>query len=307
MLRRIQSLHSQLRPGYITKSTAIISNMSTFTLPDSENVEVTLVEDLSKEQLLEFPAFKNWLSTLRKNLSLQSTSPTHEFHSSPYTLRSIKIQSIDRFGGNRLGFVKFIADIQNANGEKLPGSIFLRGASVAMLILLIPEDAPEEKYVLLTVQPRVAAGSLRLVELPAGMVDGGTFAGSAAKEIEEELGLTIPETELINLTELAIPPALPPSSSSGDPHSQHETLPRAVFPSPGGCDEYTPIFMHEKRVPRSTLDEWAGKLTGLRDQGEKITLKVVRLEDLWKEGARDAKALSAWALWEGCKRKGLVW
>jgi hypothetical protein len=41
------------------------------------------------------------------------------------------------------------------------------------------------------------------------------------------------------------------------------------------------------------LDEWTGKLTGLRDEGEKITLKLVRLEDLWWEGARDAKALRA--------------
>lgn len=85
--------------------------------------------------------------------------------------------------------MKFVADVQNADGEKLPGSVFLRGASVAMLVVLTPDDAPEDKHVLLTVQPRVAAGSLRLVELPAGMVDEGTFAGSAAKEIEEELGM----------------------------------------------------------------------------------------------------------------------
>lgn len=35
-----------------------------------------------------------------------------------------------------------------------------------------------------------------------------------------------------------------------------------------------------------------------------ITLKLVKLEDLWREGARDAKALGAWALWEGLKRSG---
>jgi hypothetical protein len=62
---------------------------------------------------------------------------------------------------------------------------------------------------------------------------------------------------------------------------------------PRGYDEYVPIFLHEKRVKREQLDEWTGKLTGLRDEGEKITLKLVRLEDLWWEGARDAKALRA--------------
>jgi ADP-sugar diphosphatase len=77
-----------------------------------------------------------------------------------------------------------------------------------------------------------------------------------------------------------------------------------MYPSPGGCDEYIPIFLHEKRVPRETLKEWTGKLTGLRDEGEKITLKLVRLENLWWEGARDGKALGAVALWEGLRRAG---
>jgi len=44
---------------------------------------------------------------------------------------------------------------------------------------------------LLTLQPRIAAGSLAFPELPAGMVDDGTFSGAAAKEIEEELGTAI--------------------------------------------------------------------------------------------------------------------
>lgn len=170
-----------------------------------------------------------------------------------------------------------------------------------MMVLLQPDDlskgSQEEIYVLLTVQPRVPAGGLQFVELPAGMVDGGTFAGSAAKEIKEELGLEIPEDELTNLTDLAIP-----AHANGE--GKEEQLPRAIFPSAGGCDEHIPIFLHEKRVPRSQLNEWTGKLTGLRDEGEKITLKLVRLEDLWWEGARDAKALGAWALFEGLRKAG---
>ena len=76
-------------------------------------------------------------------------------------------------------------------------------------VLLQPDDLPagsqDEKHVILTVQSRVAAGGLQFVELPAGMVDRGSFAGTAAKEIQEEIGLEIPEDELINLSELAIP------------------------------------------------------------------------------------------------------
>ena len=204
-----------------------------------------------------------------------------------------------RSSTSRLGFIKLTANITNLDGESLPGAVFLRGASVGMMVVLQPDDllpeSAEEKFVLLTVQPRIAAGGLQFVELPAGMVDRGSFKGAAAKEIQEELGLEISESELINLTELAIPE----KKREGE-----EGLPRALFPSAGGCDEYVPIFLHVKRVKREQLKEWTGKLTGLRDQGEKITLKLVRLEDLWWEGARDAKALGAWALWEGLKRSG---
>jgi ADP-sugar diphosphatase len=44
----------------------------------------------------------------------------------------------------------------------------------------------------------------------------------------------------------------------------------------------------------------------LRDEGEKITLKLCRLDELWKVGARDGKTLAALALYEGLKREGKV-
>jgi ADP-sugar diphosphatase len=49
-----------------------------------------------------------------------------------------------------------------------------------------------------------------------------------------------------------------------------------------------------------------GKLTGERRQGEMITLRVVGYEDLWREGARDAKTLAVWALYEGLNREGAI-
>lgn len=53
--------------------------------------------------------------------------------------------------------------------------------------------------------------------------------------------------------------------------------------------------------------EWLkGKATGLRDEGENITLKLVPLEKVWREAARDAKALAALALYENLKREGLI-
>ena len=110
--------------------------MSNFKLPDTHpEVLVTFPtdSDLSPEELLSFPAFKNWLTTLKHSLSLQRNQ-AHTFHTDPYVLRSIEVQSIDRFGGGRLGFIKFKTDISNGSKEKLPGSIFLRGGSVAMMV-----------------------------------------------------------------------------------------------------------------------------------------------------------------------------
>ncbi|KAI1460153.1 hypothetical protein F4805DRAFT_17221 [Annulohypoxylon moriforme] len=273
------------------------------------NIKVELPSGLSEKKFLAFSPFSNWYETLTHSLSLQHVNPKHPFHSDPYSLKSIEIQSFDLFGKpphQRLGFLKLVADVSNAAGESLPGSVFLRGPSVAMLIILVPNDVSKEdkdthdiwgeRYVVLTVQPRIPAGSLEFVELPAGMVDeGGSFAGAAAQEIREELGLEVSVDEMRCMTELA------DTNAKGD-----ENLPAAMFPSAGGCDEHIAIYMHERRVPRETLKEWTGKLTGLRDHGEKITLKLVKMKDLWQEGARDAKCLSALALWEALRRQGEI-
>ena len=248
-----------------------------------------------------------------------------------------------------MGFLKLQAHVTNSAGESLPGAVFLRGPSVGMLVVLIPEDAPaghsvsndsnagasgkakveeeeeeeeeedEERYVILTIQPRIPAGSLTFAELPAGMVDDsdsdtgskeGKFAGTAAREIYEELGIEIPASELICLSDLAAGNANKKKTTTstggeeGEREGEEEGLPSAMYPSAGGCDEYIPIYMHERRVPRDTLKEWTGKLTGLRDHGEKITLKLVPMRNLLREGRRDAKALAALALWEALRREG---
>lgn len=107
--------------------------MSAFTLPDS-SVTVHIPAGLSKDQLLSFPAFQRWTTTLLHSLALQRHE-SHVFNSDPYILRSINVQAVDFFGNNRLGFVKLKAEISNADDEHLPGSVFLRGGSVAMMVM----------------------------------------------------------------------------------------------------------------------------------------------------------------------------
>ncbi|EEQ87026.1 NUDIX family hydrolase [Blastomyces dermatitidis ER-3] len=297
--------------------------MSTFIIPNSTpQIPVALTPDLSQDQLLAFPAFKIWLSTLQHSLSRQA-NPSHEFHAAPYTLRHIQIQAVDFFGGNRLGFVKLKADVSNDHGEKLPGSVFLRGGSVGILLILQPNDVPEnsetDKHAILTIQPRIPAGSLAFPEIPAGMLDDdtGTFAGGAAKEIKEETGLVILQDELIAITALAN--SLPrrdqkqETRGGGEGSGRKDTngngeekLQTGVYPSPGGCDEFIPLFLCQKRMARKEIEELHGKLTGLRKEGEKITLKVVKLEAVWREAWRDGKTLAAWALYRGLKEEGVL-
>lgn len=106
--------------------------MASFILPGTQ-ARVNTIPDLTQDDLLSFPAFKRWTNTLQNSLAQQERE-THEFHHDPYHLRSIDIQSIDRFGGGRLGFVKLKADVSNSQGEKLPGIVFLRGGSVGILV-----------------------------------------------------------------------------------------------------------------------------------------------------------------------------
>jgi ADP-sugar diphosphatase len=270
--------------------------MATFTLPGP--VTVHSISEISEDQLRSFPAFETWFYTLQHSLSLQAQE-CHAFHAAPFKLRSITIQSCDFFGGKRLGFLKLKAEVTNDKGEYLPGSVFLRGGSVCMLLIVQPDDvnAREEEYVVLTIQPRIAAGSLDFVELPAGMLDdSGTFTGAAAKEIKEETGLDIAEAELLDMTSLTIP------ASTGN----SEQLQQGIYPSPGACDEFIPLFLARKRLHRAEIESMKGKLTGLRDHGEKIKLKLCRLDELWKIGARDGKTLAALALYDGLKRAGKI-
>lgn len=167
-----------------------------------------------------------------------------------------------------------------------------------------------EEYVILTVQPRIAAGSLSFTELPAGMIDdSGTFAGAAAKEITEETGLEISTGDLLDMTQLAIDTGTATSSMQQDQDQDGDTdqhLQKAMYPSPGASDEFIPVFLARRSMARDEIESLRGKLTGLRDHGEKITLNVVPVSDVWKVAARDAKTLAAMALYQGLKADGRI-
>lgn len=121
-----------LRPSPATLPATSRLAMST-AAPIDQGLAFAGTPDLSKEELWRFPAFRIWLSTLQRSLE-QQRNPSHEFSRDPYVLRRIDVQAVDFFGGGRLGFVKLKAGVSNASGESLPGSVFLRGGSVGMLV-----------------------------------------------------------------------------------------------------------------------------------------------------------------------------
>ncbi|KAH7412941.1 nudix hydrolase 14 [Cadophora sp. MPI-SDFR-AT-0126] len=254
---------------------------------------------ITANELRRFPAFITWRTALKESLEGQSL-PTHPFHQNPYKLKSITIQSVDWFGP-KPGFVKLEALVENEKGpnsknSKLPGVVFLRGGSVAMLMILRPSDSNTERWVIMTEQPRIPSGSLRFLEIPAGMIDDNkTFRGAAANEIQEETGLTVHANELQDLTKLAL------DQIEGSDHK--EELQTGMYPSPGGCDEFIAIFLWEKVLERQEIESLKGRLSGKRTgDSEMITVRILPYEDLWKVGARDAKTLAAWSLYEALKR-----
>lgn len=174
-------------------------------------------------------------------------------------------------------------------------------------MILTPSDAkdPNEKYVILTTQARIAASSLAFLEIPAGMCDSsGDFTGVAAKEIEEETGLKINQAKLLDLSAAAL--VYDPKNPKVDKEDVEggEGLRKALFPSPGACDESITLYLYREKMERGKIDDLKDILTGVREEGEKIKLKLVPLQNLWWEGARDGKTLAALALYENLKRVG---
>lgn len=128
----------------------------------------------------------------------------------------------------------------------------------------------------------IPIGTVSCLELPAGMIDSKNdgIAGTAAREMEEECGIKLRASELTDLTELGCSEAV-----------QAGTIPCAgVAPSPGGCDEFLRYMYTERVVTKEDLEDMKGRLSGLRDEGEFITLRVVKLKNLWKTSA-DNKAM----------------
>ncbi|KAJ2616333.1 hypothetical protein H4S08_000827 [Coemansia sp. RSA 1365] len=281
---------------------------TTITLPKSRSqIQLECPQSIAAKTpiktILEFPAFTQWLELLDTQVTQAEAKKAADQADVSHTrvvVNKISIQSVDEFRSGKIGFLKFVADATHYPEKKrVPGVVFLRGGAVAILLILRTpsslvhqqkQPVPSFKdtdYVVLTEQPRLAVPDFGLCELPAGMLDGSTgeFSGTAAREIQEETGLVVKHKDLIDLT----PPDSGVAGSSGGL--------RGFYPSAGGCDEFIRLFACEKHVSEDELSQLRGKLSGLREDGEFITLRLVRLCDLWKN-CRDMNAPAAAYLWD---------
>ena len=222
---------------------------------------------LTEAQLFAFKPFNDWIDGLTPELWVES----------------ITVTDVHWFGKDRIGFLtlKTVTRLMGS-GPALPGIIFMRGGSVAVLVVLRCEG---RKYVLLVKQPRVAVGRSALVELPAGMLDGdGNFAGVAAKEMREEAHIDFKPDEMVCMSEFVA---------------------GKQYPSPGACDEFIEYFYASAAVTPAFLRAISDRATGNKAEGELIHLSYCAYEDLWC-ATRDAKAAVACHLLENIVRNGYM-
>jgi ADP-sugar diphosphatase len=227
--------------------------------------------NVSAEDALTFAnnlnAFKNWSSQLSTQFGSE--------------LKGITIMDVFPFGPAktaRAGFVIANANVSRA-GKSVPGFAFIRGNAVAVLVILQDRETKKE-YVATVVQPRVPGAKKMYEEIPAGMMDASNdVGGTAAKELEEELGLKIHGKELVKLSDM--------------------------YPSIGGCDEMITMYVVRKQMNLSTIKNYNKKITGAIDENEVIETRIRPYEE-FKAACRngeitDAKAQLALGLYEMLK------
>lgn len=146
--------------------------------------------------------------------------------------------------GSNLGFAILTTDVKTRKGGKiLPGAVFLRGDSVAIMVIVSCEG---KRYALLTKQFRIPVGGHAIVEAVAGMMDEGKDpVGVAIKEVKEEANVEIKKEDLVKLT--------------------------AIAPSAGGCDEQiTCYYTRTLEISATKLKEIQEKIFGTGDEAIRI-------------------------------------
>jgi ADP-sugar diphosphatase len=271
----------------------IISDAQTYAIKiaNERNVKVEWLNQISDEEkkkqfkyITDTPMFVDWCFKFDTKFLVK------------IQFNKIIIHNIDMKAPPDVLFIKFSTDMTytkefeeqfkidakdaKAQAPRINSIVFMRGGSVAILVILNCDD--RKKYSILTLQPRVPVGT-SLLEIPAGMLDGSSdFAGVAATELRQEAGIDIKQNELENLM---------------NPGQFDD--PTAAYPSPGGCDETMRFYLYEpiKIFSIQEINAMKGRMTGEFKEGEVIHLNVVTLEKL-RENITDMKTTTALYLYD---------
>ncbi|QMW02563.1 NUDIX hydrolase [Spirosoma foliorum] len=195
-----------------------------------------------QESLEEAHKFRYWKSQMEAN---------------GMKINAIKDAYIRRRHNGEVLFAMLEVDADTPEGDKIPPALFLKGHAASMLVCLIDKDT-REKFVVLVKQRRIADGS-QTFEHPAGMVDASDDPGDvAAREIGEEIGLTVTADELTKLN------------------------PRVWYPSTGTSDEGMHFFYIEKEMSRDEIMAFHLKNMGSEAEHERITSVVATIPESHK-------------------------
>lgn len=195
-----------------------------------------------QEKLEDAHKFQFWKSQMERN-GMKINGVTERF--------------VRRRGNGEVLFALLEVDADAPEGDKIPPVLFLKGHAASVLVCLI-DDVTAEKFVVLVRQRRISDGS-QTYEHPAGMVDASDAADEvAAREVGEEIGLTIEAGELTKLNT------------------------QLWFPSTGTSDEAMHYFFVEKTMPRDEIMAFHHKNMGNQSEYERIITVVTTVPEAHK-------------------------
>lgn len=195
--------------------------------------------DQPAEALHDAAKFKFWKSQLESN---------------GLTINKIDDHFIRRRHNGEVLFAMLTVDADTPEGDKIPPVCFLKGHAASVLVCLI-DAATGEKFVVLVRQRRISDGS-QTYEHPAGMVDTDDDpTDTAAREVGEEIGLSIEPEELTKLN------------------------PRLWFPSTGTSDEAMHFYFVEKTMPHEEIMAFHLRKIDSHSQYERITSVIATLPE----------------------------
>lgn len=174
-------------------------------------------------------------------------------------ISKIQPMNIMRRKNGELLFALLDTGINSPEGHTLPNIIFVRG-DACLVVTLVRNRATKEELFLMVRQRRTGNGSLSL-EFPAGMLDTEVTnpIGVAARELHEETGIEVSETDLFPLCD------------------------KKLFSSAGASDEAIFYYGCIKEYDDPSFRALSGRLRDNPDENEHISVVLRSRAEAEKE------------------------